>query len=446
MTTATEKLGAFVAALDWDRVAAARRDKVKDHILDTLGVACAGRPDPQVSAVSGVVSRWGGIASAGIIGLDARLPAPKAAFLNALAARIHTFDDTHEAGPAHPGSAVVAAALAAAEQAGASGATLLAAALAGYEVATRVSAALGATHYAAGFHSTGTAAPFGAAAAAARALGLDAAQTAAALALAGEAAIGLRQYQEDGSLLDTALNAARGAELGVAAAELAAAGLAGPRGVLDGRWGLLRVMAGGAGAGLTDGLGTRWEFDDTVLKPFASCRFTHGPVMALLASGIDPSRVESVDIATFRTSCEVSDKPEPRSRAEAILSHQVAAALALSGRSPMPADFDALDDAVLALARRVRVVHDPALDVLYPASWPHRLTIRLDDGRVVRLAADRPPAADRAAAQTKFRALASSLLGADGADALASMVASLETTADLRPLAELLRPRLAEAA
>ena len=78
-----------------------------------------------------------------MIGLPTRLPAPKAAFLNALHARIHTFDDTHEAGPSHPGSAVVAAALAAAETAQASGRTFLAALLAGYETATRVSAALG---------------------------------------------------------------------------------------------------------------------------------------------------------------------------------------------------------------------------------------------------------------------------------------------------------------
>ena len=183
------------------------------------------------------------------------MPAPKAAFLNALHARIHTFDDTHEAGPSHPGSAVVAAALAAAETAQASGRTLLAALLAGYETATRVSAALGSAHYAAGFHSTGTATPFGAAAAAARACGLDASRTAAALGLAGEAAIGLRQYQDDGSMLDTALNGARGAELGVMAAAFAAAGAAGPRGVLDGRWGLLKVMSGGSAAALTADLG-----------------------------------------------------------------------------------------------------------------------------------------------------------------------------------------------
>src|SRR6266478_3239916 len=212
MIAAAQQLGAFVAGLRVDAVEPALLDKAKDHLLDTIGVACAGLCEQPVLRTAALVRGWGGAPRASVIGSSLLLPAPKAAFLNALAARIHTFDDTHEAGPAHPGSAVVSAALAAAEQAGASGRTLLAAVLAGYEVSTRVSRALGASHYDSGFHSTGTCTPFGAAAAAARALGLDAAGTTAAIALAGEAAIGFRQYQEDGSMLDTALNAARGVE------------------------------------------------------------------------------------------------------------------------------------------------------------------------------------------------------------------------------------------
>src|SRR5262249_47609190 len=161
---------------------------------------------------------------------------------------------------------------------------------------------------------TGTCAPIGAAIAAARARGFDAGRTAAAAALAGEAAVGLRQYQQDGSMLDSALNAARGAELGVAAAEMAAGGASGPPGRPDGRWGLLRVMAGGDREGLTSDLDRHWEFRSLVLKPFASCRFTHGPVGALKAAQLDHRQVEAVEIATFRVSVDVSDRPEPRTR------------------------------------------------------------------------------------------------------------------------------------
>ena len=446
MSTASEILGAFAASLQLDAIEPALIAKVKDHLLDTIGVACAGLSDPQARAVSGVVQRWGGQPEAAVIGLLARLPAPKAAFVNALHARIHTFDDTHEAGPSHPGSAVIAAALAAAETAHASGRTFLVALLAGYEIATRVSAALGSTHYAAGFHSTGTATPFGAAAAAARASGFDALRTTAALGLAGEAAIGLRQYQDDGSMLDTALNGARGAELGVMAAAFAASGMAGPRGVLDGRWGLLKVMNGGPAATLTANLGERWEFADTKVKPFASCRFTHGPVAALRAAKLDPQRVAAVEIVTFRASVDVSDRPRPRDRMEAILSHQLAAALALLDRPIVPHEFEAPDAVVRALAERVRVRHDPTLDAAYPARWPHRIIVSMESGERVTLESDQPPAADRAQIRAKFRALAAPVLGIVNADAVIGVVDDLERLTDVQPLVRLLRHGLAEAA
>ena len=445
MKSASEILGGFAASLTTDAIAPALVAKVKDHLLDTIGVACAGLSDPDARAVVDVVRRWGGQPEASVIGSTLRLPSPKAAFVNALHARIHTFDDTHEAGPSHPGNAVVSAALAAAETAHASGRTLLAALLAGYETATRVSAALGATHYAAGFHSTGTATPFGAAAAAARAFGFDAARTTAALGLAGGAAIGLRQYQDDGSMIDSAFNGARAAEAGVIAASFAGAGQVGPVGVLDGRFGLLNVMQGGAASRLTDDLGKRWEFEGTHAKPFASCRFTHGPVATLRAARLDPQQVDVVEIATFRTSFEVSDRPRPRDRIESILSHQLAAALALLDRPIVPSELQSPDALVRALAARVHVRHDPAFDAVYPARWPHRIVVSLRSGERVVLHSDQPPAVDSAQIRVKFRTLAGPVFGAANADAIVAMVDDLERLSDAQQLVQLLRHEVEEA-
>jgi 2-methylcitrate dehydratase PrpD len=444
--SATDVLGAFAASLAIDGVDAVLVAKAKDHLLDTIGVACAGLSDEPARAVTDVVVRWGGAPEATVIGQGGLLPAPKAAYVNALHARIHTFDDTHEAGPSHPGSAVTAAALAAAEAAHASGAQLLAALLAGYETATRVSAALGASHYRAGFHSTGTATPFGAAAAASRARRLDASRTAAALSLAGGAAAGLRQYQDDGSMLDSAMNGARGAEAGVAAAALADAGATGPHRVLDGPFGVLNVMRGTSAEALTAGLGERWEFAGTKAKPYASCRFTHGPVAALRAAELDPRDVSSVEIAAFRESVEVSDRPRPRDRTEAILSHQLAAALALLGRPIVPADLARNDAAAWTLAERVRVRHDPALDALYPERWPHRIAVTLRDGRTLRLESDAPPAADAAQIRAKFIALATPVLGASRTEEVIEAVDGLERLPTVQPLLRLLQAAVRSAA
>ncbi|MGQ0663042.1 MAG: MmgE/PrpD family protein [Pseudomonadota bacterium] len=450
--TAGAALGRFVAGLALRDVPAPLRDKAKDHLLDAIGVMCAGVAEPASRRLQKVVTRWGGVSEATVIGRSWRMAAPHAALLNAFHGRIHTYDDTYDVGPLHPGTPIVAAALAAGERSGASGADLLAGIISGFEVAVRLSAALGPSHYDSGFHNTGTCNAFGAAAAGARALGADPDTTAAAFGLAGGAAAGLRQYQIDGSMTDTALNGARAAEIGVVAAEMAAAGLAGPRGIIDGRYGVARTMASGADLGaLTDRLGDNYRFAATAIKPYASCRFTHGPVEALIGlrrERFSAEDVESVTIAAFRDSVAVSGRPDPATRFDAILSHQYAAAVALqTGDIQLPDFTDAAcaDARRRALVSRVRVVHDPALDAGYPATWTHRVTVRLADGRMFEAVSDHPPGAaecplPRARVVAKFRRLAAPVLGSASAAEAIDRVARFEDLPDLTPLMRLLRP------
>ncbi len=395
--TYSSRLGEFAAHLRLDQVPPAVRAKLRHHVLDSIGVILAGRSAPESRAV--------------------RALAATPAFFNTFCGRIHTFDDTFEAGPIHPGTCVLSAALAAAEESGASGKQLLEAVLAGYEVSIRVCAAAGAGHYAAGFHPTGTCNAFGAAAAAAHAYALDARQTAAALALAGEAAAGLRQHQEDGGMANSALNGARAAQAGVQAAQLARVGLAGPQQILEGRFGFFRMLAASGKPGeIEEGLGARYRFLETSLKPYPTCRFTHGPIAALRSLGLRAGDVESIELAAFRQSVEVSDRPEIRTRSEAILSHQYALALALTRER---ITLDDLDDAarqnpeLRALGGRVRVVHDPRLDEQYPARWPHRLKIACRGDRILRAESDFPPGGPQdplgeEAVVAKFQALGGS--------------------------------------
>lgn len=437
--TATETLAAFIATLEWSTVPQRVRTQVKTHVLDVLGVICAGVRTNAASAVRSTFEGWGGREEATVIGSKRRLPSPHAAFLNTFAGRVHTFDDTYEDGPVHPGSTAVSAALAAAETENRSGAEFLAAALAGYETTVRVSSALGPSHYGSGFHNTGTCNVFGACAAAARACRLDAPAIADAVGLAGEAASGIRQYQIDGSMTDTALNGARAAQTGVASVALQRAGLKGPHGVLDGGWGLLRVMArGGRAERLCEGLGSTYFFEATSLKPYPSCRFTHGPLDELSAMRerhrLDPNAIESVEIATFRESIEVSDKPAIASASDAILSHQyVAARMLLDGEVTLR-DFDAsrLDEApVRRLAERVRVVHDASLQAAYPSAWPHRITVSCADGRTFVAESLHPPGSgDTPLAyervRAKFLELSAPVLGDDRSREIVALVERLE--------------------
>ena len=448
-----ERLGRWAAGVRWEALGPDLQAKVKHHVLDTLGVMCAGLETPHGLAAQRAVRAWGGSAESPVVGRGWRLPAPHAAFLNAFHARAHTFDDTFEEGLVHPGSAVLSAALACAEAAGASGVEFLAGVAAGYEVAARVAAAVSPSHYQVGFHSTGTCNVFGACAAAGRVLGLDGEHMAEAFGLAGEGAAGLRQYQVDGSMGDTSLDGARAAQTGVVSVQLRTAGLKGPRGILDGPWGFCRVMASHPDLERLDhDLGARYEFAATGLKPFPSCRFTHGPLEALLhlraQHGIDPRDVEEVTIATFKQSIEVSDKPEIRGRFDAILSHQFTAALALLTGN---VTLDGMEDASLAnpelraLAGRVHVVHDEELERWYPARCPARVTIRLRDGRrLTALSEDSPGGASHPLSAdlvaSKFRTLAAPVLGPAQAERMIESVWSLEGVTDLRTLRPLMSP------
>lgn len=456
--SATDSLAEFAAGLEWERLPANVRARAKTHVLDLIGVACGGVGSEAARAARAAARRWGRGADATVMGCSFRLPAAGAAFANGFSARIHTFDDTYEAGMVHPGSAAVAAALASSEAARASGADFFAAVVAGYEVTARVAAAVSPQHYASGFHNTGTCNVFGAGAAAARAMGLGAAETAEVLGIAGAGAAGLRQHQITGSMADTALHGGRAAQTGVSAAELRASGLRGPGDILDGRLGFCRVMCPEPDvARLEEGLGQRFEFLRTTIKPYPSCRFTHGPIDAALGlrreHDLDARTIESVEVHGFRQSMEVSDRPDPRSRQDAILSHQYTIAEVLLSGSLTLESFDETrmrDGTLRELIGRVRALVDDDLDRLYPAHQAHRVVIRLKNGKTLEAYRDDPPGGASsplpdALIEEKFVGLAEPVLGRAKARRVLDAVAGLERIADIRAFGALLRSRSAEA-
>lgn len=450
--TATRALSEFVATLQWSALPNEVTNRTRELLLDVLGVACAGVEIDAVKAVRHAAKSWGRSSEATIIGRRWRLPAQHAAFVNAFAARIHTFDDTYEPGTIHPGSAVIAAALAASEKAGSGPCDFLAAIVAGYEVATRVAAAVSPSHYAHGFHNTGTCNAFAAAAAAARAMGLGVDATEQVLGLAAATAAGLRQHQLTGSMADTALHGARAAQTGVSAADLQSSGLTGPTAILDGDLGFCRVMCPEPNLDkLNDGLGSQFEFLKATIKPFPSCRFTHGPIDAAIAlrrqHNIDPAQIEQVEIRGFRQSMEVSNRPHPKSRTDRILSHQYTVAEALIRGDVTLSAFDdsrAQSAELMALVDRISASVDQELDGLYPGHQPHRVIVMLSNGARLEAFREDPPggAADPLPAQLlsdKFMGLAVPVLGERHARGVVKAIADFDREPNLSRLTRNLR-------
>src|SRR6266481_1182415 len=191
--SATAAVADFVAKSRWEdcpapAVAAARR-----AIIDCLGVMLAGSSEPPARILQSVALVEGGAPLCTIVGAGQRTGAVWASLCNGTAAHALDWDDTNFLLLGHPSAPVLAATLAAGELALADGQALVHAFLLGFEVETTVAAVINPAHYDHGWHATCTIGTLGAAAAAARLLGLDTAQIRIALAVAASQSSGLKE-------------------------------------------------------------------------------------------------------------------------------------------------------------------------------------------------------------------------------------------------------------
>src|SRR3989442_5709662 len=216
------------AALPASAVRATKRD-----ILDTLGAALGGSVAPGVAELTRVVKHWGGREESSVWLLGGRVPAPKAALVNATMGHALDFDDTFDrAGNIHPGISTLAASLAVAEWCGGiSGRACVLAVTLGLDVACRVALAATVDR---GWHRTAAMGIFGATAAAGKLLGLSVEQMVHAFGIAYSQAAGNRQCIVDGALTKR-LQAGQAASSGVFAAGLARGGFSWGHPVLAGR-------------------------------------------------------------------------------------------------------------------------------------------------------------------------------------------------------------------
>ena len=191
---ATAAIAEFVVKSRFEECPAEAVDAARRAILDTLGVMLAGAVEEPARLVRRVVEAEGGAPRATVVGAGGlRTGATWAALANGTAAHALDFDDTNFGMMGHPSAPVLAAGLAAGELALVDGPALLHAFLLGFEVETTLAEVLNPAHYHHGWHATCTLGTLGAAAAAARLLGLDAAQTRMALAVAASQSSGLKE-------------------------------------------------------------------------------------------------------------------------------------------------------------------------------------------------------------------------------------------------------------
>jgi 2-methylcitrate dehydratase PrpD len=111
----TPTLARFVAAARWEDVPPEVRHQAKRSFMNLFAVALAGCRTEPVEIALASLSEFSGGKQATVIGRSERIDALSAAFLNAAAANVHDFCDTHLRTVIHPTAPVAPALLAMAE-------------------------------------------------------------------------------------------------------------------------------------------------------------------------------------------------------------------------------------------------------------------------------------------------------------------------------------------
>ena len=417
----------------------------KHHILDTLAAMISGSELPPGQHALQFAGEFAGQGIATIVASSLRCGPIEAAIVNGALAQADETDDNYSAGGAHPGCAVVPAALAVGEQLGIDGTRFLRAVTLGYDVGMRaMKTILGRTVLRDTHNIVGT---FGASAAAASVANLDAQQMRGLLDYASQqAGAGYGVWQRDTEHTEKAfVFGSMGARNGVTAALLIKSGWTGVSDVFSGRDNFFETYAPKARPEeLVDGLGERFEVSDTIIKKWS----TGGPIQSPLDALVNLRRQHAFDAAdvkqvVVRLSTSAAPKVDNVDSPDLCLQY-LAAVMLLDRTVSFRAAHDKArmqDRAILRERAKIQVVADESLERLLPRRVAV-VEVALGDGTrlteqndTVRGTPENPMSHDEIVA--KARDLIVPVLGAEQCSRLIDAVLGLDrlaTIRDLRPL------------
>ena len=322
----TVEIAEIVAQSNLSSVKADSIKCAKHAILDWMGVTYAGLSEPLSIKLRDSLAVGG---PCSVIGTDLTASAHDAALINGATSHALDYDDVNIMG--HPTAPILPAVLAVGEANNASGEDVLLAFIAGYEAATLIAEQAMPSHYLRGFHSTGTLGTFGAAAGAARLLGLDTETTAHALGLAGTQAAGLKSMF---GTMAKPFHAGKAAANGVLAATLAASGFEARTDVLEAKQGFFETQTDATADPMKP-----YDFGshirNNLFKYHAACYLTHsmmeGMKRLVTENALNSDTIESVSLHVPEAHLGVCNIQEPASGLETKFSLRHCAAFVSGG-------------------------------------------------------------------------------------------------------------------
>lgn len=347
--------------------------RARRSLLDYLAVTCAGTrfQDAKLKGYYEFAAPEAGEYKA--IGTGKNLAMKEAVFLNGLNAHALDYDDGTNSGIIHLGSPVFSLLIPLAQRHHKSVEEMLKAAIIGYEASYTMAVSIQPKHKALGFHATGTCGMLGATLSAAYMLGFSDEERYQAFATACVATSGMLKVLDDGSELKP-YNVAKTALLSLTSLQLAKSGFKGHEDPLGGYRGFLKMMSGDENTPISPTLlnGT-YAIMKSYTKPYASCRYTHPPVEAVIhlrnLYGIKPEDVIEIDIATYNLAVSGHDHTDIRGSYSAKMSTPYSTAVALTYGKAGLQEFEkeVLDCAeIQELTHKVHVVADDELSRIFP--------------------------------------------------------------------------------
>jgi 2-methylcitrate dehydratase PrpD len=429
----------------------------KIGIVDTVGVTLAGSGDaePAVAILERVLPPSRGKSL--VFGSARRIGALDAALVNGTAAHVLDFDDCNNTVCGHPSAPVLPALFALADDKGASGEEFIAAYVAGVETECKIALGAGLHQYTHGWHPSATIGVFGASAACARLLRLDADKTATALALATSFAAGTKA---NFGTMAKSLHVGQATRAGLLAALLAAEGYTARHDAFEHTQGYFE-MFNGAGNFDLDAIAAAWANPWDLARPalaikqYPCCGSTHPALDALLdivrRHDLEPSDVARIDAWIHKRRLEHTNRPDPRSALDAKFSLQYCLARALTDRSVRIEHFEGaeyLDPQVRAILPRVRVA--PYTAAQFPADnhFGAEVHVTTAEGTVLEARVDQAlgrsvdAPVPEALLREKFEKCATRVLSAATADAAYRAIRDLEHLPDVTALTRMLEAPL----
>lgn len=320
--------------------------------------------------------------TAELVGYDKRVDSKTAALINGFNAHALELDDGQRFAMIHLGAAIISAIKAAADDYAIETDRINTGIIMGYEAACRTAIAMQPSHKNRGYHTAGTCGTIGCAVGVAFALNMDKAQMNRVLTCAAGSAAGLLEIQEQKSEVKP-YNVGRAAMDGLISAYMGLTDYETPDDMFGGDRGFYKTFADNYDVEKIIEKTEYFEIERIYVKLYASCRHSHSAVEAAiqLHDDIVVGSIESVEVYTYLLGVKGHDHTDIQGIASAKLSTPYAVAAGLTyGRADISV-FEPLDEKLVELSKKIKVIEDPVLTAENPQKRIAIVMVTMKDGK-----------------------------------------------------------------